>query len=108
MIQINHKLKSVAGIGVVLLLLTSCGSKLYSYRKTVKVKSELTKVQARPSGTNIYITVQEVKAPKSILQADAELSVEENTIYDTTKPIRDKAVASTGSISSPVFGASIR
>jgi hypothetical protein len=101
--------KCVTIIGIATMLLSSCGNKLYSYRKTVRVKSEVTKVQPKPSEAKIYITVQEVKPTRVVSKPTSmvELNVDENTIYNTTKPLPEKEVATIG-IVSPIFGATIR
>lgn len=105
----SHSFKSVAIIGIAVLLMSSCGNKLYSYRKTVRVKSNVTKGEPKASQPKVYMTVQEVKSNRPPIKPTSmvELDVEENTIYHTTKPIPEKEVATVG-IVSPVYGATIR
>lgn len=86
-------LKSIALVGVATLLMSSCGSKLYSYRKTVRVKSTLATAQPKPAQTKIYMTIKEVKPEVVTTTANAELNVDQNTIYNITKPIPEKEVA---------------
>ena len=102
-------IKSIAIFGVAVLLLSSCGNKLYSYRKTVRVKSTITKGQPKVGQPKAYITVQEVKSTKPLAKPTSmlEMDVEENTIYNTTKPLPEKEVATVG-IVAPVYGATIR
>ncbi len=110
-VKTNKKsLRILTAMCSILILLTSCGNKLYSYRKTVKVKEAVVKNEPSLAGTKVYMTVKEVKSGKASLKStpSAMLNVNQNTIYYTTKPVSEKEEAPLLRMPSPIYGAVIR
>jgi hypothetical protein len=79
-------MKNLFFILVAISILTSCGNKLYTYRKTVKVKEPVA-----TSHPKVYITVHEVKPPATKnskpTSANYNLKVNQNTVYTASKPV---------------------
>jgi hypothetical protein len=76
--------------------LSSCGGKLYSYRKTVKVKSTEASNKKYSGATRAYFTI--VSAPAAVSTSTnvpsatasaAPVDVTPNTVYLTTKPVEE-------------------
>ncbi len=91
-------MKNLLSLLVIVLFLTSCGNKLYSYRKTVKVKGESAKLEKRTSEPKAYITVKEVKPTakaKTPKATNPALDVNHNTVYLTTKPVQNAEESTT-------------
>lgn len=107
----TQKITSLLSILIILSTLTSCGSKLYSYRKTVKVKDPVAKRETVPGTTRVYMTIQEVKSPSKTNKptSRAAVDVQHNTVYLTTKPVDAKEEASNITLPRPAqYSATVR
>lgn len=81
---------------VLMIALSSCGGKLYSYRKTVKVKSTEASNKNYNGTTRAYFTIVSAPAAANTTNAAnttasaAPVNVTPNTVYLTTKPVDEE------------------
>jgi hypothetical protein len=85
--------------------LSGCGTKLYSFRKTVKVKSTVASTQKYNGATRAYFTVE---AQPATTEANASVNVTPNTLYLTTKPVPVAKKKKLSSASQPSSSAMVR
>lgn len=107
----TQKIISLLSLLISLSMLTSCGGKLYSYRKTIKVKDPVAKRETAPGNTRVYMTIQEVKSSSKTNKptSHAAIDVQHNTVYLTTKPVDAKEEASNITLPRPAqYSATVR
>jgi hypothetical protein len=90
-------MKNLLIICAIMISLSSCTGRLYSYRKTVRVKSTEASNQKHSGATRAYFTI--VSAPAAAVSTTnvptttasaAPINVTPNTVYLTTKPVPEE------------------
>jgi hypothetical protein len=71
---------------MILLMCCSCGEKLYSYRKTVKVQDRET-ISRQQKDTDTGNEEEDIQHHHVSASAGAPLNIAPNTLYLTTKPV---------------------